>query len=73
MAILTYNELKPGKYIVLDGQPCVVLEFNFLRMQQRKPVAQTKIRNLITGKTMEKTFQQSDKAEEAELERKEAE
>lgn len=71
MATLTYNELKPGKYIVLDGQPCVVLEFNFLRMQQRKPVAQTKIRNLITGKTMEKTFQQSDKAEEAELERKE--
>lgn len=66
--MLAYNELKPGKYIVLNNQPYIVMEFNFLRMQQRKPVAQTKIKNLITGKTIEKTFQQSDKIEEAEIE-----
>ena len=69
--MLNYNELKPGKYITLDGQPYVVMEFNFLRMQQRKPVAQTKIKNLVTGKTVEKTFQQSDKIWEAEIETKE--
>jgi elongation factor P len=66
--MLNYNELKPGSYIILDGQPYVVLEFNFLRMQQRKPTVQTKIKNLITGKTIEKSFQQSDKIEEAEIE-----
>lgn len=66
--MLNYNELKPGKYIIIDGQPYIVLEFNFLRMQQRKPVAQTKIRNLITGKTIERNFQQSDKFDEAEIE-----
>lgn len=65
--MLSYSELKPGKYIVLDGQPYVVMEFNFLRKQQRRPVAQTKIKNLITGKTIEKTFQQSDKLEEADM------
>jgi elongation factor P len=68
--MLNYNELKPGKYIILDGQPYVVLEFNFLRMQMRKPVAQTKIKNLISGKVIEKTFQQMDKFEEAEIETK---
>ncbi len=68
--MLNYNELKPGKYIILDGHPYVVLEFNFLRMQQRKPVAQTKIKNLITGKTLEKTFQQTDKFDEAEIKAK---
>lgn len=68
--MLSYNELKPGTYIVLDGQPYFVLEFNFLRMQQRKPVAQTKIKNLITGKTVEKNFQHTDKLEEAEIETK---
>ena len=68
--MLIYNELKPGKYIVLEGQPYEVVEYNFLRMQQRKPVAQTKIKNLITGKTMEKTFHQNDKIEEAEIEKR---
>jgi len=66
--MLSYNELKPGVFIVLDGQPYVVMEFKFLRMQQRKPVAQTKIKNIISGKTIEKTFQQTDKLEEAEIE-----
>lgn len=65
--MINYNELKSGKYIILDGDPFLVLEFSFLRMQQRKPVAQTKIKNLITGKTLEKTFQHTDKLEEAEI------
>ncbi len=69
--MLTYSELKPGTYVVLDGQPYVIMEYKFLRMQQRKPVAQTKVKNLATGKTVEKTFQQSDKIEEAEIEIKE--
>jgi len=66
--MLNYNELKPGKYIIIDGQPYLVLEFNFLRMQQRKPVVQTKIKNLINGKIIERNFQQNDKFEEAEIE-----
>jgi elongation factor P len=39
-------------------------------MQQRKPVAQTKIKNLISGKVIERTFQQTDKFEEAKIETK---
>lgn len=70
ISVLEYNELKPGTYFILDGQPYVVLEFNFLRMQMRKPVAQTKIKNLITSKVAEKTFQQTDKFEEAEIEKR---
>ena len=68
--MLNYNDLKPGTFMVFEGQPYVVMEFHFLRMQQRKPVVQTKIRNIITGKTVEKTFQPSDKFEEAEIETK---
>lgn len=68
--MLSYNELKPGKIIIFEDQPYVVVEYNFLRMQQRKPVAQTKIKNLMTGKTAEKTFHPSDKFHEADLETK---
>lgn len=63
--MLSYNDLKPGTVFILDKQPYQVLEFNFLRMQQRKPVAQTKIKNLITGKIISRNFQPSETFEEA--------
>lgn len=65
----SYNELKPGTFIIFEGQPYEVLEFAFLRMQQRKPVSKTRLKNLITGKVKEQTFHQSDVLEEAELEK----
>jgi elongation factor P len=63
--MLSYTDLKTGTVFILDKQPYQVLEYNFLRMQQRKPVAQTKIKNLITGKIISRNFQPSDSFEEA--------
>ena len=68
--MLSYNELKVGVIFILDNQPYEVLEFNFLRMQQRKPVAQTKIKNLITNKIIDRTFHQNESFEEAEIARR---
>jgi len=65
--MINYNDLKPGTIFVLEGQPYQVLEFNFMRMQQRKPVAQTKIRNLVTGKTISRNFQHTESFGEAEI------
>ena len=67
--MLSYNELKPGVLFVLDGQPFEVLTSEFLRMQQRKPVMKTKIKNLISGAVVERAFQPSDQLEEAEIEK----
>lgn len=67
--MLTYNDLKPGTVFMYEGQPYEVLEFQFLRMQQRKPVAQTKIKNLITGKILERNFHQNETFEEVEIEK----
>jgi elongation factor P len=39
-------------------------------MQQRKPVAQVKMKNLINGKVLERNFQNSERFEEAEIENK---
>ncbi|MBU1178733.1 elongation factor P [Patescibacteria group bacterium] len=69
--MLTYTDLKPGAKIILDGQPYVVLEYSFVRKQQRKPVVQTKIKNLITGQVLERGFYPRDTIEEAETETKE--
>ncbi len=68
--MINYNELKPGVVFILDGEPYEVLEFSFSRMQQRKPVAQTKIKNIITGKILSRNFQHTDSFEEAEIDYK---
>lgn len=67
MSVLSYNEILPKKFIVYEGAPFEVLDARIFRMQQRKPVNQTKLKNLFTGKVTEVTFHQADKVEEAEL------
>lgn len=70
--MIAYNEVLPKKLIILDGDPYEVLSAWVFRKQQRKPVNQTKLRNLKTGGTTEYTFHQPDKIEEAETETKTA-
>ncbi|QQG42961.1 MAG: elongation factor P [Candidatus Giovannonibacteria bacterium] len=67
--MLSYTDLTKGVVFEMDGEPYLVLEYNFLRMQQRKPTVQTKLKNLITGKIVSKSFQQSDSFSEAEIEK----
>jgi elongation factor P len=56
----------------MDGMPYEVIDMHFLRMQQRKATVQTRIRNLITGKLLDRNFQGSDNFEEAEIDKKNA-
>ncbi len=65
--MLNYNDLKPGTVFILEGQPYEVLEYNFLRKQQNKPVAQTKIKNLISGKVTSYTAHSNETFNEAEI------
>jgi elongation factor P len=67
--MLTMNDLKPGVFFLWESEPWEVLEAHHLKMQQRRPVLQTKIRSLKTGKTLQHNFQQSDTFEEAEVEK----
>jgi elongation factor P len=70
--MLAYTDLTKGILFVFEGAPYEVLETHFLRMQQRKAVVQTKIRNLMTGKILDRNFQASDSFEEAEIEKRHA-
>lgn len=70
MALLEYNHIREGVHIVLDGEPYEVVSSHVARKQQRKPVNQTKIKHLVTGRVTERTFQSSDKAEAADISKK---
>ena len=69
--MLSYTDLKKGVAFILENEPYEVLECQFVRMQQRKPVMQTKIRNLVSGKTVSRNFHQNEMFKEAEIEEKE--
>lgn len=67
--MITYTDLRPGLFVVIDGQPYEVTEADFLRMQQRKAVVQCKFKNLISGKVLSRNIHASDNFEEAEISR----
>lgn len=70
MAILSsMTEIKPGVVLLYNGEPYVVQWSNFMRMQQRKPVMQTKMKHLVSGKVIEYSFKPGETIEEADLER----
>jgi len=68
--MLSYSELKVGVLFVYEGQPYEVIAFATLRKQQRKPVAQTQIKNLITGKILDRNFHMNESFEEADVEKR---
>ena len=70
--MLAYNDIKPGVAVLVEGEPYVCTWNNIMKKQQRRPVNQTKLRHLIKGTSIEYSFQQSDKLEEAEIEKKPA-
>src|SRR3989339_1584423 len=66
---LGVNELKQKTCILYEDQPYVILSTHHLKMQQRRPTVQTKMKNLLNGKVLERNFAQSDVFEEADIER----
>ena len=72
MAVLAYNEILPKCIIDYNDAPYEVLSAHIFRMQKRKPVNQTKLRNLVTGQVLEISFHSSETIQEAETERMDA-
>lgn len=69
--MLEYSEITERKYIVFENEPYEVIASHVFRKQQRKPVNATKMRNMLTGRIVEHSFHVSDKAEEADITKKE--
>jgi elongation factor P len=71
MSMLDYNEIVVRKMIVHeDGEPYEILDSHVFRKQMRKPVNAVKMRNLLSGRVIEVSYQAMDKVQEAEIEMK---
>ena len=70
--MLNFNEIKTGKVIKINSEPYVIVKTDHHKMGRGGAVLKTKLRNLINGNMLERTYQGSEKAEEAETQTKKA-
>lgn len=63
--MLSLNEIKIGKLIEVANEPFVVIKADHHKMGRGGAVLKTKLKNLVNGNVVEKTFQGNDKADEA--------
>ncbi|AWH89162.1 elongation factor P [Limnobaculum parvum] len=67
MATYSSNDFRPGLKIMLDGEPCAVIESEFVKPGKGQAFARVRLRKLISGKLLEKTFKSTDSAEGADV------
>lgn len=66
----TTNDLKNGTVMVIDGQLWQVLEFQHVKPGKGPAFVRTKIRNILSGKSVDKTFNAGLKIETATVDRR---
>ena len=67
MASFSTNEFRGGMKIMLDNEPCVIIENEFVKPGKGQAFNRVKIRKLLSGKVLEKTFKSGDTVEAADV------
>ena len=67
--MFTHTDLKKGVKFILENEPYEVLESSFVFKGRGSSVVQTKIRNLIAGNLLSRTFHPGENFEEVEIEK----
>jgi len=57
---INFGDLSRGMIIELDDQPWQIMDYQRHKMQQRAPVTRIKMKNLLSGAVVERTFQRYD-------------
>lgn len=67
MASFSTNEFRGGMKVMLDGDPCSILENEYVKPGKGQAFNRVKLRNLATGRVLEKTFKSGDSLEAADV------
>jgi len=67
MASFSTNEFRSGLKVILDGDPCSIVENEFVKPGKGQAFNRVKIRNLITGRILDKTFKSGESLEAADV------
>ncbi|MFC1683985.1 elongation factor P [Pseudomonadota bacterium] len=67
MASYSTNEFKGGLKIMLDGDPCSIIENEFVKPGKGQAFNRVKIRNLKNGRVIERTFKSGESVDAADV------
>ncbi len=67
MAKYSTSEFKAGLKIMLDADPCAIIENEFIKPGKGQAFNRVKIRNLKTGRVIERTFKSGESVEGADV------
>ncbi len=67
MATFSTNEFRGGLKVMLDNDPCAIIENEFVKPGKGQAFNRVKIRNLKTGRVIERTFKSGDTLEGADV------
>ncbi len=65
------SDIRKGLKIELEGEPYTVVEFQFVKPGKGNAFTRTKIKNLVSGSVLERTWRSGEKLKEAALEERE--
>jgi translation elongation factor P len=69
MAMLNVGDFKKGLKVLLDGNPYDILECNFEKPGKGQALYRTKLKNLLSGKILDRTYRSGDGLESADVRR----
>ena len=69
--MVSAGDFRKGVTFEKDGQPCLVVDFQHVKPGKGAAFVRTKLRNVIMGGVTDRTFNPTDKLQEAIIERKE--
>src|SRR3972149_1176736 len=67
MATYNTNEFRAGLKVMLDGDPAAIVENEFVKPGKGQAFSRVRIRNLKTGRTIERTFKSGETIEAADV------
>ena len=67
MANYSTNELRSGIKVMLDGEPCSILDNEFVKPGKGQAFNRVKLRNLNSGRVWERTFKSGESLEGADV------
>lgn len=67
MASYSTNEIRGGMKVMIDNDPCVILENEFVKPGKGQAFNRIKYRNLKTGRVVERTYKSGDSIEAADV------
>ena len=68
MSSIDASELKPGLKLLIEGQPYVVIERQFVKPGKGAAFTRTRLKNLLTGRNIENNIRSGEKLELADVE-----